>query len=108
MWAIMRAIASPTRGPAVARVVAVVPGRVLHDRLAADLVERDRLRALVGGRRHDDLAPRELGVLDREHGRHAAHRAAEDGVELGDAEVVERSFCAWTMSRIVTKGNRIP
>jgi hypothetical protein len=109
MWAIMRAIAEPDAGAAVLGVVAAVPGGVLHDGLAADLVERDRLRALVRRRGHDDLAPRELRVLDREeHGRHPAHRAAQDGVELGDAEVSRSSFWAFTMSRIVTNGNERP
>ena len=42
---------------------------------------------------HGELAPRELGKLDREEQRgHPAHRAADDGVELRDSQVVEQEL----------------
>ena len=80
-------------GAAVGRVVAVVPAGVLHDGLAADLVESDGLRAFAGGGGHGEQAAGEVGELDgEEQGGHAAHGAADDGVEFGNAEMVEEEF----------------
>ena len=80
-------------GAAALGVIAVVPGRVLHDRLAADLVEGDRLRAFARGGGHRDQAPHEGRELDAplQH-LHAAHGAADDGVKRRQAEVVEQQL----------------
>jgi len=78
---------------AVARIVAVVPGGILHDCLAADLVEGDGLGALSRGGGHRQDFFHEAGKFNGplEH-LHAAHRAAGDGVERGEAEVVAEEF----------------
>jgi hypothetical protein len=65
----------------------------LHDRLPADLVEGDGLSTLARGGGHGEEATGEAGKLDgEEHRGHAAHRTADDGVKLGDAEMVEEQF----------------
>ena len=74
-------------------VVAAVPGGVLHDGLAADLVEGDGLGAFAAGGGHGEDAAGEVGEVGGEAQReHAAHGAADDGVEFRDAEVVEEEF----------------
>ena len=78
---------------AALRIVAAVPVGVLHDGLPADLVEGDGLRAFPRRGGHGEHAPGEQRKLDREEQRrHAAHRAADDGMERGDAEVVEQEL----------------
>src|SRR5690606_8490644 len=74
-------------------VVAVVLLWVLHDGLTADLVEGDGLRAFAGGGGHGDEALGVAGKFDAplEH-LHAAHGAADDGVERRYAEGVEPDF----------------
>ena len=72
-------------------VVAAAPVGVGHDRLAADLVEGDRHGGLArrGGQRHAEV--RAVGVRDRQlQHLHAAHRAADGGEQLADAQVVEQ------------------
>ena len=45
------------------------------------------------GRGHREDPADQLGEFDGEQrGGHAAHRAADDGVQLGDAEVVEQQL----------------
>ena len=74
---------------AALRVIAAVPLGVLHDGLAADLVEGDGLGALPGCRGHRDQATDEGGVFNSPlQDLHPAHRAAHDGVERGEAEMV--------------------
>ena len=87
----MRATDRPAARQLVTVVVPAAPLRIGHDRLAADLVEGDRLRRLLGRRGDGDQAVRALRVGDGElQGLHAAHRAADRGQQLGDAELVEQ------------------
>ena len=80
-------------GAALAGVIAVEPGRVLHDRLAADLVKGDGLSALARSGSHGEEAAGEAGEFDgEEHRGHAPHRAADDSVEFGDTEMIEEQF----------------
>ena len=71
----------------------MIPGWILQDRLAADLVESDGLGAFPRGGRHREHPADQLGEFDAEKRRgHAAHRAADDRVELHDAEVFEQQL----------------
>ena len=80
-------------GAAVARVIAVEPRGVLHDRLAADLVEGDGLSALARGGGHGEEATGEAGKLNRkEHRRHAAHRTADNGSPFVDPDHLGKKF----------------
>ena len=78
---------------AALRVVAVVPLRILHDGLAAHLVEGDALGVLAGGRRHREQAAHKSGIFDAplQH-LHPAHRAAEHAVQTGEPEVIAKDF----------------
>ncbi len=91
-WATIRAMARPVgraRRLAGVVVVAAAPVRVELDRPAADGAPGDLLgRRLHAGRDGDDRA-HPLRVHDRPlEDLHPAHRAADDGVPAGDAEVV--------------------
>ena len=72
-------------------VVPALPVRVGHDGLAADLVEGDGHGGLTrgGGERQAEVGA--VRVRDHQLERlHAAHRAADGGQQLADAEVVEQ------------------
>ena len=71
-------------------VVAALPGRVGHDRLPGHLVEGDGLGRVAGGGGQGDGGDEHLRVIDTpaQH-LHAAHRAADDRQQPGDAQVVD-------------------
>ena len=72
-------------------IAAAAPFRIGHDRLTADLVEGDVLRRMprgAGDRQRREHALR-IALRPLQH-LHAAHRAADDGEQRLDAEMVEQ------------------
>ena len=77
-------------GARAAVEVAAVEGRVLLDRVAADDVERERLRGERGAGRDADGLVDEVRMSARHLERlHAAERAADDGVDALEAELAQ-------------------
>ncbi len=84
------------RHDAVRVVAAAAPVGIGHHGLPADLVEGDVLGRMAGRRRDRDGGEDAILVARRplEH-LHAAHRAAEDREQLGDAEMIQQAdLCA--------------
>ena len=76
---------------AFGKIASAAPVRIGHHRLAADLVESDVLRRMPGGardRQRGEDAPR-IARRPLQH-LHAAHRAADDGKQRVDAEMIEQ------------------
>ena len=73
------------------KIAAAAPFRIGHDRLAADLVERDVLRRMAGGAGDRQRREHALRIARRplQH-LHAAHRAAGDREQRVDAEMIEQ------------------
>ena len=70
-----------------------MPLGILHDGLAADFVERDRLGAFARGRGHRNHAPHETRVFDAPlENLHSAHRASNDAGERSQTEVVAQQL----------------
>ncbi len=82
---------APRRRGLVQAIVAALPVRVGHDRLASDLVERDVLRRMAGGAgdRHGGEHPLGVARGPFQH-LHPAHRPADDAEEIGNAEMVDQ------------------
>ena len=79
------------RIPAFGEIAPLAPFRIGHDRLTADLVERDVLRRVARRRRDRQRGEHALGIArgPLQH-LHAAHRAAGDGEQRSDAEMIEQ------------------
>ena len=75
----------------VGRIGTARPHRISHDRLPANFVKRDILRAVAGrgGNCHHLFHPRRM--VHRPGQRlHAAHRSANDGRQRTDAEMIKQ------------------
>ena len=72
-------------------VIAGMPVRIGHDRLPPDLVKGDVLGRVAGSRCKHDGGEHALGVSRRPlQGLHAAHRAADDGEQLINTQMIEQ------------------
>jgi len=80
--------------------VAAVPRGILHDGLAADLVESDGLRAFAGGGAMASTRRVSRETRWEHSAKHAGPSSRDDGVELVHTEVIRAAaFGACTMSR---------
>ena len=109
MCAAMRATARPRDGLAPeAQIAAAAPVRVGHDRLPADLVERDVLRRMARRRGDRHRGEDALGIA-RPPIAAPASPPIEPPITQNSCSMPRwsiSSFCARTMSRIVMTGKR--